>query len=67
MMRTMEDAALETTKLLLSGKTIGSLMLNIIVIAGLAAVSEELFFRGAMQQIIKEKYKNGHLSVWITA
>ena len=66
-MRTMEDAALETTKLLLSGKTIGSLMLNIIVIAGLAAVSEELFFRGAMQQFIQEKFKNGHLSVWLTA
>lgn len=66
-MRTMEDAALETTQLMLSGNTMGSLLLNIIVIAGLAAVSEELFFRGAMQQFIYEKFKNEHLSVWITA
>ncbi|MBF6598402.1 MAG: CPBP family intramembrane metalloprotease [Fermentimonas sp.] len=66
-MRKMEDAALETTKLLLSGRTIGSLILNIIVISGLAAISEELFFRGALQQFIQEKFKNGHLSVWLTA
>src|SRR5699024_1154951 len=66
-MRTMEDAALETTKLLLSGRTTFSLILNIIVIAGLAAISEELFFRGALQQFIQEKFKNGHLSVWLVA
>ena len=66
-MRSMEDAALETTNLLLSGKSISSLLLNIVVIAGLAAISEELFFRGAMQQFIHEKFKNGHLSVWLTA
>ena len=66
-MRTMEDAALESTNLLLSGKSLSSLFLNIIVIAGLAAISEELFFRGAMQQFIQEKFKNEHVSVWLTA
>lgn len=66
-MRSMEDAAIETTNLLLSGKSIGSLILNVLVIAGLAAVSEELFFRGAMQQFIEEKFKNGHVTVWLTA
>lgn len=66
-MRSMEDSALETTNLLLSGRSIGSLILNLIVVAGLAAVSEELFFRGAMQQFIQERFKNGHASVWLTA
>lgn len=66
-MRSMEDAALETTNLLLSGESIGSLILSIVVIAGLAAVSEELFFRGAMQQFIQEKLKNEHQAVWLTA
>ena len=65
--RTMEDAALETTNLLLSGKTIGSLILNLIIVAGFAAISEELFFRGALQQLIGEKFPNGHAAVWITA
>lgn len=66
-MRTMEDAALETTDLLLSGRSISSLIINIIVIAGLASISEEFFFRGAMQQFIQEKFKNGHVSVWLAA
>lgn len=66
-MRTMEDAALETTELLLSGKSVSSLILNLVVIAGFAAISEELFFRGAMQQFIHDKFKNGHTSVWIAA
>lgn len=66
-LRSMEDAALETTGLLLSGKTIGSLILNLIIVAGFAAVSEEMFFRGALQQFIQEKFPNGHVAVWITA
>ncbi|MDD2299534.1 MAG: type II CAAX endopeptidase family protein [Fermentimonas sp.] len=67
MMRSMEDAALETTNLLLSGKSLGSLILNLIVVAGFAAISEELFFRGALQQFIYEKFKNNHVTVWLTA
>jgi membrane protease YdiL (CAAX protease family) len=66
-MRSMEDAALKTTGLLLSGKTIGSLILNLVVLAGFAALSEEIFFRGALQQFIQEKFTNGHIAVWITA
>ena len=66
-LRSLEDAALETTGLLLSRKTIGGLILNLIIVAGLAAVSEEMFFRGALQQLIQEKFPNGHIAVWITA
>lgn len=66
-LRTMEDAALETTGLLLSGNTVGSLLLNLLIVAGLAALSEEMFFRGALQQFIQEKFPNGHIAVWITA
>lgn len=65
--RSMEDAALETTNLLLSRKTIGALILNLIVVAGFAAVSEEMFFRGALQQLLQEKYPNGHVAVWVAA
>ena len=66
-MRSMEDAAMETTALLLSGSTVGSLVLNLVIIAALAALSEELFFRGALQQFLMEKYRNGHAAVWVTA
>lgn len=66
-MRSMEDAAMETTKLLLSGKTLFFLILNLLVVAGMAALSEELFFRGALQQFLCEKFRNGHAAVWIAA
>ncbi len=67
MMRSMEDAAMETTELLLSGSTPGALILNLVIVAGLAAASEELFFRGALQQFLQEKFRNGHAAVWLTA
>ncbi len=67
MMRSMEDAALGTTDMLLSGKSLGSLIMNLVVVAGFAAISEELFFRGALQQFIYEKLKNDHVSIWLTA
>ncbi|WP_298651108.1 CPBP family intramembrane glutamic endopeptidase [uncultured Proteiniphilum sp.] len=66
-LRSLEDAALETTNLLLSGDTVRSLILNLLVVAGLAALSEEMFFRGALQQFIQEKFPNGHVAVWLTA
>jgi hypothetical protein len=40
---------------------------NLIIVALLAAVGEELLFRGAMQNIIIEWTKNKHTAVWITA
>jgi hypothetical protein len=67
MMRSMEDAAMETTELLLSGSTPGALILNLVIVAGLAAASAELFFRGALQQFLLEKFRNGHTAVWLTA
>lgn len=66
-MRSLEDTAMETTELLLSGSTIGSLGLNLFIVAAMAAISEELFFRGALQQFLMEKYRNGHGAVWIAA
>jgi len=66
-MRSLEDAALETTDRLLSGESMGSLVLNLVIVAALAAVSEELFFRGALQQFMQEKFHNGHAAVWLSA
>ncbi len=66
-LRSMEDAALQTSGLLLSGKGAFRLILNLVVVGGFAAVSEELFFRGALQQFLQEKYPKGHLGVWIAA
>ncbi len=43
------------------------LFLNLIMIAILPALGEEMFFRGALQPVLGEWWKNNHAAVWITA
>lgn len=66
-MRQLENAAKRITDLLLSGKSISDLLLNLLIIAAAAAFVEELFFRGALQQFLEKWLGNGHLAVWIGA
>jgi len=66
-MRTMEDVAMETTTLILSVDRVGGLLLNLLLVALLPAVTEELFFRGALQQLLHRWFGNGHAAVWIAA
>ncbi|MEA5081573.1 MAG: CPBP family intramembrane glutamic endopeptidase [Dysgonamonadaceae bacterium] len=66
-MRQMEDAAKQTTDQLLSGKNLGNFTMNILLVAGLAAFSEEIFFRGALQTLLNKAFKNGHAAVWVSA
>lgn len=63
----MENAALETTNRLLSGTSYFTLLQNLIVIAAMAALSEEIFFRGALQRLLKGWLGNGHTAVWLAA
>ncbi len=42
------------------------LIVNLIMIALVAAISEELFFRGVLQKIIIKLTKNTHAGIWIT-
>lgn len=66
-MRMSEDNAEKSLTLLLSDKSIGSLLLNILVLAFVAGITEEVFFRGCMQQIFEKIVSNKHLAIWITA
>lgn len=55
------------TDLFLFMPGIQDLFINLIVIALLPAVAEEFFFRGIIQQLFKEAFKNIHVAIWITA
>ena len=66
-MRALEDAAMETTQQILSLNSVGGLLLNLLVVALLAALSEEIFFRGVLQQLLGEWLRSGHAAVWIAA
>jgi len=66
-MRNKEDELAELTKSLLLMKNIPALALNIIVIALIPALGEELTFRGCIQQIFSRWAGNKHLGIWIAA
>ena len=43
------------------------LLINLFVVGFLAAISEELFFRGVLQKILIERIKNIHLAIFACA
>lgn len=47
--------------------TFSGLLLNILMIAVLPAIAEELLFRGVFQRFFTEWTKNTHAAIWITA
>jgi len=54
--KAQEQSATETIKLLISSNTLQDLLLNIVFIALLAGVGEELVFRGIIQRLLARKY-----------
>ena len=66
-MKTMESEAEQLTKSFLVMPSISILVLNLIMIAIIPAIGEELLFRGALQSIFSELTKNKHLGIWISA
>lgn len=66
-MRDSEDKAGKLMEQLLTTNSPFIFAFNIFVIAIIAGITEEFFFRGSIQQIFKRICKNGHLAVWITA
>lgn len=66
-MQKSEASAKNITDAYMQGTSIGVLITNLIVVALLAALSEELFFRGMLQKVLIECFKNKHVGVWIGA
>ena len=66
-MRAAETAAAAQTDLMLSGTSVGVLIVNLLIVAVLAGVSEELFFRAGLQRLLTTGGVNRHVAVWLTA
>jgi len=76
-MRASEDSAQVVTDRLLAGTSVLDLGLNLLIIAVLAGVGEELFFRGLLLRIITDVSKSKrdfvlkpwvmHVSIWTIA
>lgn len=66
-MRDAEDRAKEMTTVFLTMNGINDLIINLLIIAVVPAIGEELIFRGVLQKQLQGWTKNGHLAVWIAA
>ena len=66
-MRTKEEEAAALTKQLLTMKSFGDLGINLLMIAVIPAIGEELLFRGGLQNILARWFKNPHAAIWLTA
>ncbi|TLX73890.1 CPBP family intramembrane metalloprotease [Labilibacter sediminis] len=66
-MRNKETEALHMTEIFLHSSTRIQTVVNVIIIAVLPAIGEELLFRGALQRIFFNLFKNTHLAIIITA
>lgn len=67
MMKTAEQGAAEITAAMLEDKSMFNLSINLLIIALLPALGEELLFRGVIQQFLQRWTRNIHWSVWTTA
>lgn len=66
-MQKTEASAAETMDRMLEMNSFGEFLFNLFLIAVLAAIAEELFFRALLQRLFMELTKNIHLAIWISA
>jgi len=67
LLRTLENAAEEMMVAFTATSSFKGLLVNLLMIGVIAAVGEELIFRGLLQSLIGKMVKNIHLAILITA
>ena len=65
-MKTSEEQATLLTEKFMNVRTVQGLLFNIFLISVIPAIGEELYFRGALQGVIRE-WKGIRTSIWLTA
>ena len=65
-MKTSEEQATALTEKFLKVNTIQGLLFNVLLISVIPAIGEELYFRGALQGVIRD-WKGIKMSIWLTA
>lgn len=67
MLRSLEGTAEEMMVAFTATKSVWGLLVNLLMIGVIAAVGEELIFRGVLQRLMIQMIKNSHLAIVITA
>lgn len=68
--RWMADAQLRadsSLELLMGGSSVADLIMDLLIVGVFAALSEELFFRGALQRILQGNNSGAHAAIWTAA
>lgn len=65
-MKAKEKSTEALLNLCFEDKSTGSFIGNFLVMAVLAGIVEEFFFRGCLQQILGRIFPNKHIAVWLT-
>jgi len=66
-MKETESNAEKSINFLFADRSVIGLIANLVILAIVAGLAEELFFRGCLQQIIRKIVNNKHAAIWITA
>ena len=66
-MKTSEESAKVLTEQFMQATTFGGLIINLLLMAVLPAIGEELTFRGVLMNFFEVKGKRVHLAIWCTA
>jgi hypothetical protein len=66
-MRQMEEEAMRLTELFLGDSSWSGLLINLLMMALLAGLGEELLLRGIVQPLFIRITKNAHLGIWLAA
>ena len=67
LMQDLQERATEVMEKFVNVDTIGGLILNLFMIAGLAALGEELLFRSVIQTSLIRICKNAHIGIFIAS
>jgi len=66
-MRAKEDEAMKMTFKLLAMHSTTDFLVNMLMIAVIPGIAEELMFRGGIQRSFLKMFGNPHVAIWITA
>jgi membrane protease YdiL (CAAX protease family) len=66
-MKAKEEEAKIMTEAFLQVSSVSALLLNLFMIGLLAGLGEELLFRGVLQNIFLDKWRNPHVAIWSAA
>ena len=67
MIKALQEEATQLTDTMLNVNNVSGLIINLIMIAGLAAFGEELLFRSLLQPFLIKSCKNIHIGIFITS